>query len=177
MKECESTRLLIRELEAEDLEKVLPVYLSNPELVRRMEGSEGEAGRYDLERWQRDWQIAQMMPGRHTLWCELKENGAAIGYLDYLEEGEDGYPLLGQVLIHGDYQRRGLGSEAFLRLIDYLRAQYSWSTLRAWALEENTVGKAFLHHLGFHELGQEPGRWRLPGGPHQYTILEYGLPR
>ena len=49
MIELESKRLHMREITEDDLPKVLPVHLSNPEFLQLMEGSEGEAGRYDLE--------------------------------------------------------------------------------------------------------------------------------
>jgi hypothetical protein len=47
----ESERLTIRELTAEDLPLLMPVHLSKPEFLALVEGSEGEAGRYDLARW------------------------------------------------------------------------------------------------------------------------------
>lgn len=58
MIDLESERLRLREMSADDLPLGLPVYLSNPDFLQQQEGSEGEAGKYDLERWQRDWFIA-----------------------------------------------------------------------------------------------------------------------
>src|SRR5947209_7686081 len=137
MIELESERLRLRELTEDDLANVLPVYLSNPDVVQRMEGSEGEVGRYDLERWQRDWYIGQLMPGRHMLGCYLKADGEAVGYVDYLEEDDAGQPFLGQLMIHKAYQRQGLGSEAFHCLLEHFRKDYGWPLLRTWVLEEN----------------------------------------
>src|SRR6185312_15551070 len=82
----ESERLTIRELAAGDLPLLMPVHLSNPAFLALMEGSEGEAGRYDLARWQRDWQIASMMPGRHMLGIFLKSTDEAVGFCDFFEE-------------------------------------------------------------------------------------------
>jgi hypothetical protein len=93
MLEKMTKRLQIRESTADDLPALLPIYLSNPAFVEQNEGSEGEIGRYDLDRWQRDWHIMQMMPGNHRLGCYLKTNLTPGGFLDFLEEHEDGYPL------------------------------------------------------------------------------------
>lgn len=144
MIELESERLHIREITADDLPNLLAVYMSNPEVVRRMEGSEGEVGKYDLERWQRDWYVAQLIPGRHQLGCYLKENGEAVGFIDYLEENDDGKPWLGQLMIHKAHQRQALATEAFQCLVEHFRRDYGWPLLRAWVLEMNGPGVAFL---------------------------------
>jgi len=118
MLELMAERLQIREITADDLAALLPVYLSNPAFVEQNEGSEGEIGRYDLDRWQRDWHILQMMPGSHRLGCYLKMDHTPVGFLDFLEEHDDGYPWLGTLVIQKDYQRQGLGSETFHCLVD-----------------------------------------------------------
>jgi len=175
MIELESARLRIREITADDLEIVLPVYESNPNVMQHMEGSEGEVGRYNLERWQRDWYIAQLMPGRHMLGCYLREDGEAVGFIDYLEEHDDGKPFLGQLMIHKAYQRQGLGSEAFQCLTEHFHKDYGWPLLRTWVLEENGPGLAFLQRVGFQPIEQASGQWRLPGGLQQYIMLERSL--
>ncbi len=173
MLELESERLYIREITADDVEKVLPVHLSNPDFLQQMEGSEGEAGRYDLERWQRDWQIAQMMPGRHMLACYLKETGEAVGYVEYLEEHDDGTPWIGVLSIHREHQRQGLGTEAFQRLLEHFREEYSWSLIHTGVLEGNEAGLGFTQHLGFQPNRQLTSR--MSGGIQQFIIFERPL--
>lgn len=173
MIELESERLRLRELGADELEAVLPVYLSNPDFVQQQEGSEGEAGRYDLERFQRDWAVAQMMPGRHMLGCYLKARGDAAGFIEFWEEAEDGNPWLGALTIHKAHHRQGLGTEVFHRLIDYLRQEYGWPILRAGVLEQNTVGLAFVQHLGFRPVEQKLGRFS--GGEQTFIVFERSL--
>ena len=174
MIELESTHLSLREMTEEDLLVVLPVYLSNPDFLQQQEGSEGEAGRYDLDRWQRDWQIARFMPGNHWLGCYLKPQGEAIGFIGYLEENEDdGKPWLGAITIHKKQQRQGLGSEAFYRLIDYFRNHFGWSVLRAGVLEQNTTGLAFVRHLGFQPV--QDGVKQFPGGEQRFIVFERAL--
>ena len=129
---------MMHEVAPDDLPSLLPVYLSNPEYVAQSEGSRGEAGYYDLEMFQRDWQIAQMTPGRHMLGVYLKELGEAVGLADFL-------------WIARAHQRQGLGTEAFERLAEYFKDRYAWPSLRVGVRKTNTGALAFWRRLGFHE--------------------------
>ena len=143
---------MIREAAPDDLPLLLPVYLSNPEYVAQSEGSRGEAGYYDLEMFQRDWQIAQMTPGRHRLGVYLKEMGEAVGRADFLEEDPDeSRPWLGFLWIARAHQRQGLGTEAFERLAEYFKDRYAWPSLRVGVIKTNMGALAFWRRLGFHE--------------------------
>lgn len=153
MAEIESERLRIREAEAEDLSALLAVYLSNPEFVAMNEGARGEQGYYDLEMFQRDWQVQRMMPGGHVLGIYLKETGAAVGQASYLEENpDDGMPWLGLLMIARERQRRGLGTEALRRLAVFFRAAYGWPALRLGVLKQNTPALAFWERRGFRRV-------------------------
>src|SRR5690348_11941870 len=91
----QSPRLRLRPTTEADLPALLDVYRSNPTFVSHHEGARGESGYFDLAMLQRDWWIAQMMPGRHMLGIYLTESGAAVGIADYLEENpDDGMPWL-----------------------------------------------------------------------------------
>ena len=150
MIELESARLRIREVAPDDLPGLLPVYLSNPQFVAWNEGSQGAAGYYDLAMLQRDWQVAQMMPGRVLLGIYLKATGEAAGQADYLAENpDDGLPWLGLLMIAGPLQRQGLGSEAFARLVQHFRDDLGWSRLRLGVLEQNTPACSFWEAQGF----------------------------
>ena len=128
--------------------------------MQQNEGSEGEIGRYDLARWQRDWHIAQMMPGNHWLGCYLKNAHTPVGIVLFLEENEDdGQPRLGSLVIHKDHQCQGLGTETFQRLAEYFRQEMSWSNLRAGVKAQNEAGLAFLEHMGFHTVKQRNARF------------------
>jgi RimJ/RimL family protein N-acetyltransferase len=150
--ELESARLVIREVAPDDLPLLFPVYLSNPEYVAQSEGARGEAGYFDLEMFQRDWQIAQMTPGRHMLGVYRKETNEAVGLADYLEENpEDGLPWLGFLMIARAHQRQVLGTEAFACLAAYFKDHYGWSSLRVGVMKTNTSALAFWRGLGFLE--------------------------
>ena len=175
MLELVTTRLQIREITADDLDALLPIYLSNPTFVEQNEGSEGEIGRYDLDRWQRDWHIQQMLPGSHRLGCYLKPDLTPVGFLDFLEEHEDGYPWLGTLVIEKASQRRGLGTEAFQALVEHARRERTWTILRAGVKAVNEAGLAFLNHLGFQTAAERSGQF--PGGLQRYIVMEYVLTR
>jgi RimJ/RimL family protein N-acetyltransferase len=150
--ELESARLVIREATPDDLSLLLPVYLSNPEYVAQSEGSQGEAGYFDLEMFQRDWQISRMTPGRHMLGLYLRETNEAVGLADFLEENpEDGQPWLGFLMIARAHQRQGLGTEAFTRLVEYFKNHYGWPSLRVGVRNTNTGALVFWRRLGFQE--------------------------
>lgn len=173
MIKLESERLIIREIVTDDLPAILPALVSDPEHLRRQEGSEGEPGRYDLERWQRDWAIGQMMPGRHMLGCYVKSSREAIGYAEFMEEMDDGLPWFGISLIHMKHRRQGYGTEAFQRLATMFRSEYQWPVIRAWVAIENEVGYAFAQHIGLRIA--EKKIVRLAGGMQEIAQLEYTL--
>lgn len=174
MLELTSARLRIREVEAEDLPALLPVYTSNPAFVQQNEGSEGEVGRYDLARWRRDWQIAQMMPGNHWLGCYLKTEQMPVGIVLFLaEHEEDGQPWLGSLVVHKEYQRQGLGTEIFQRLTDYFRQELGWSNLRAGVKAQNEVGLAFLERMGFQMV--KSGNGRFSEGIQTFFVADFAL--
>jgi RimJ/RimL family protein N-acetyltransferase len=175
MLELETKQLLIRETTADELDALLPIYLSNPTFVEQNEGSEGEVGCYDLDRWQRDWHILQMMPGSHRLGCYLNSDLSAVGFLDFLEEHEDGYPWLGALVIEKASQRHGLGSEAFQGLVEYARKETTWTILRAGVKAVNEGGLSFLNHLGF-KIAEDRSD-RFVAGLQRYILMEYALAR
>ncbi len=169
----ESPRLQIRTITADDLAGVFAVHRSDPDFLRYREGSGGEPGRYNLQAWERDWQIAQIMPGRHVLVCVLKATNEFAGYIDYLEEHDDGFPWLGALTIHVAHRRQGLGREAFERLVQHFREHYGWSHLRTSVLVVNAVGIAFARHVGFQPIQQT--RLRLSAGEQQVVMFEMDL--
>lgn len=175
MIELESVRLQIREIAADDLEKLLPVFLSNPDALLQTEGSEGEFGKYDLERWQRDWYIAQMIPGRHMLGCYLKENDEAIGFAEYVEEHDRlGQPWFGAIVIRKDMQRQGLGSEIIGVVIEHIREETGASVLYSGVIEQNMAGLALAQRVGFTRSVQEAAH-QFPMGKQEIIVLETTL--
>lgn len=175
MIELESERIQIREIVADDLEELLPVFLSNPDALLQTEGSEGEIGKYDLERWQRDWFIAQIMPGRHMLGCYLKANDEAIGFAEYVEEHDRlGQPWFGAIVVRKDVQRQGLGSEIMDVVMKHIRTDTGALLLYSGVLEQNVAGRALAQRVGFTRSMQEAAH-QFPMGKQEITVLERPL--
>jgi RimJ/RimL family protein N-acetyltransferase len=175
MMRFEGKQLTVRTIEADDLEKLLPVFLSNPVALQQTEGSDGEIGKYDLERWQRDWSIAQMMPERHMLGCYLKEQDAAIGFVEYIDEHDRlGQPWLGAVVIHKLYQRQGLGTQAVQLVVEHIHKETGASILYGGVTELNVQGLTFAQHIGFRPSSQEVSH-RFPTGKQSVVVLELPL--
>ncbi len=175
MIEFESERMRIREIVADDLERLLPVFLSNPDALVQTEGSDGEIGKYDLERWQRDWSIAQMMPGRHMLGCYLKTNDEAIGFAEYVEMHDRlGQPWFGAIVIRKDVQKQGLASEIMHALIEHIAKETGAPLLYGGVLEQNVAGRALAQRVGFTRSTQQAAH-QFPMGKQEIIVLERAL--
>src|SRR5262249_5528234 len=116
---------------AGDLPMLLAAYLSHPAYVAMNEGARGEQGCYDLEMLRRDGWSAGRMPGRHRLAILSRESGEPVGIAERAQVGPAaGAPWLGALVIAAGHARRGLGSEAFARLAEHVRAARGATALR-----------------------------------------------
>ncbi len=146
---------MVRELEPEDLEALLPVYLSNPDFLETHEGSGGEAGAYDLGMLERDWYLGTMQKGHHQLGIFLREGGEPVGWVDYLERGPtDGMPWLGGVMVHAGHQRQGIAGEAVRSLLAHLAGRHGWERIRAAVDADDERASGFARQLGFRPLAR-----------------------
>ena len=92
----------------DDIAELLDVHLSNQAYLDLTEGSGGIAGAYDRGMLERDLTMSAMTPGRHTCVLRLRDGGACVGVLDWIDENpNDGAPWIGLVMVHADHQRRG----------------------------------------------------------------------
>ncbi len=175
MIELETTRVQIREIVADDLERLLPVFLSNPDALLQTEGSDGEIGKYDLERWQRDWYIAQMMPGRHMLGCYLKANDDAVGFAEYVEMHDRlEQPWFGAIVIRKDVQRQGLASEIMNGIMEHISKETGAPLLYSGVLEQNVAGRALAQRVRFTRSIQQAAH-QFPMGKQEIIVLERAL--
>jgi len=75
-----------------------------------------------------------------------------IGILDYLEHNpRDGYPWLGLLIIHRDYQGYGFGTNAYFTFEEELKEK-GIKQLRLGVLVENNSAKSFWKSAGFNYL-------------------------
>ena len=145
-------RLDVRGVEEADIDGLLAVYLSNPQLTAITEGSAGEAGHYDRGMLERDLWMSELDEARHTAGLFLREGGTCVGVLDWLDRNpEDGSPWIGLVMVHGDHQRRGYGREAVLGLFDLGRTQ-GWTGVRAAAIADDAATRGLYEAVGMREV-------------------------
>ncbi len=164
----ETRRLVLRELGPDDLEGLLPVYLSNGDFLATHEGSGGEAGGYDLSMLERDWYLGTMQEGHHQLGIYLREGGEPVGWIDYLEQSPtDGMPWLGGVMVDARHQRRGIGDEAVRGLLAHVAREHGWTRIRAAVDEDDTRAQGFARHLGFLPVAR-----RERHGPQGTTVMD-----
>ncbi len=153
-------RLLLREVGADDLRDVHGVFGSNPDFLALRE----EMAPYDLESVTRYWEMATLDPARHVLLVVHQDTGAVVGVLDFVDQSPaDGRPWIGLVMIHGDHQRRGLGTEA-VHAVARFAGSSGHRGVRMAVIEENESGLAFARHVGFEILG---GAGTEAGGTHR----------
>jgi RimJ/RimL family protein N-acetyltransferase len=91
--------------------------------------------------------------GRSTYF--IKADDTYIGLLDYMELNEqDGYPWLGLLLIHRDYQGYGYGTNAYYAFEDMMREKGK-THLRLGVLLDNKKARAFWESVGFSFFAQK----------------------
>jgi RimJ/RimL family protein N-acetyltransferase len=141
--------LTVRDIEESDLPNVFELFIADPAYLQWTEGSEGEPGRYDLGKLERDWMVARMM-GRRML--GLFADAAPIGVADVLENNpEDDVAWIGLIMVHPDARRQGVGRQIAEGIFDELRA-LGRERVRAGTFERNVSGIAFASAVGFHQI-------------------------
>jgi len=169
----ETARLTAAEVTEEDVPELLDVYLSNPGYLELTEGSGGVAGAYDRGMLERDLAMSALTPGRHTAALRLRDDGACVGVLDWMDENpNDGAPWLGLVMIHADRQQQGLAAEAIAGLADHGRRE-GWTRLREGVIDGNDAGMALALATGMREV--EHRAHRIAAGNCELAVMELAL--
>jgi RimJ/RimL family protein N-acetyltransferase len=169
----ETARLVAAEVCEEDISELLDVYLSNPDYLELTEGSGGVAGAYDRGMLERDLAMSELTPGRHTAVLRLRDGGACVGVMDWVDENpNDGTPWLGLIMIHADHQRRELGTEAIAGLTDHGR-RAGWTRLREGVIMGNEAGMALAVAAGMREIERKPHR--IAAGECELAVMELAL--
>jgi RimJ/RimL family protein N-acetyltransferase len=143
-------RLEARTPEDADIDALLGVYLSNPQITAITEGSAGEPGRYDRGMLERDLWMSELDDNRHTAGLFLRD-GACVGVIDWVDRDPGGSPSIGFVTVHAEHQRRGYGREAVRGLIAFGRAS-GWARLRASALADDPATSGLYQAVGMREV-------------------------
>jgi RimJ/RimL family protein N-acetyltransferase len=166
-----TARLDVRAPEEADIDGLLEVYLSNPQITAITEGSGGEPGRYDRGMLERDLWLSELDENRHTAGLFLGD-GACVGVIDWVDRDPGGSPAIGLVMVHADHQRRGYGREAVLGLIAFGRAS-GWARLRASALACDTATTGLYEAVGMREIEHRTGSFAA--GERSVAVFELEL--
>jgi RimJ/RimL family protein N-acetyltransferase len=140
-------RLELRAVEEADIAGLLDVYLSNPQVIAVTEGSAGAPGHYDRGMLERDLWMSELDQNRHTAGLFLRDSGACVGVIDWVERDAGGIPSIGLVLVHAEHQRRGYGREAVQGLIVAGR-ESGWTRVRASALAGDPATTGLYEAVG-----------------------------
>jgi RimJ/RimL family protein N-acetyltransferase len=161
----ETQRLRLEPVGADDLPSLLEVFLSNPQYLAWTEG-----GDYDLEKLQRDWEIAQTDPGRQMLALREAEGGELVGVLEYLEINErDGHPWIGLIMVSANRQREGFAAEAMSAIADRINMNWA-SPIRIGVIARNEPGMRLALSLGFNPYSE--AEQRMAEGIERLILLE-----
>jgi GNAT superfamily N-acetyltransferase len=131
--------MYFEEITKETLFIALEIINSNPEFNMLENGMESR----ELS----DMEEEFMNPD--TIRVLIKLDDTYIGVLDYLVENpNDQYPWLGLLVIHGDYQGYGFGSQAFALYEKEMRNR-GVKHVRIGVLKDNEKARSFWKALGF----------------------------
>lgn len=80
----------------------------------------------------------------------IKLDDTYIGLIDFLIlNPRDGFPWLGLLMIHGDYQGYGFGTNAFVLFEEQIKSRENIDALRLGVLIDNHQAKEFWKSHGF----------------------------
>ena len=152
-----------------DLDRLLEVYLSRPDVLELTEGSAGAAGHYDRGMLERDLALADLDPTRTA--AALVRDGRVVGAMDWLDSHPlRGIPWIGMLMIGAAHERQGLGREALAGLVRR-GAGEGWTAVGMGAVDERCSG--FLAALGFTPTGAV--NHRFAGGEREVRLFELQL--
>ena len=100
-----------------------------------------------------EYQFVHSVPQREIYF--IKADDTYIGLLDYMESSKrDGYVRLNLLMIHGDYQGYGYGTNAYF-LIENMFREKGITGLEIAIPKQNKKAKQFWEGLGFVLLGEQ----------------------
>jgi RimJ/RimL family protein N-acetyltransferase len=148
-----------------DMDALLEVYMSHPEVLELTEGSAGAAGHFDRGMLERDLAMADLDPEQTAL--ALLADERPIGVLIWRERHpERGIPWVGLCMIDATVERRGYGREALAGLLAH-GAGEGWSEVGMGAVDDRCAG--FLRSCGFRET--ETTLRRFAGGEREVRLF------
>lgn len=147
----QTSRLVLEDVgERPNVEEFLRVFNTNPDFIEaayRFTGKSKrsydplEVGRYLLQETIRE--------DSHCLAIRLRETGEVVGTAAFVApHPEVPSPWIGLLIISGERQGQGLGTEAAVALEHYLTAQ-GWTEIRLTVLQALPTARRFWERLGY----------------------------
>ena len=143
-------RLILRAAQEEDLASLFAVY-SNPEAMKYWSNAPHETPEQT-----RETLSTLMLPGPR-LYFAIEFEGCVIGTAGVHEGDEIGF------ILHPDYWRKGLMSEAVHRIIAHVWAETDLAQITADADPDNEASVGILRALGFQETGRAKNTFCIEG--------------
>jgi len=145
-------RVTLRPLERSDFPSVVAVYQSNPAYNCLRNGSPG----LSLEQWTAEYEeTLSLMDGR---WLAVCAGEVLIGVSHVrTHHPREGKGWISLILLHADWQRKGLGREAVSLLEGWFQSE-GCSQVHTGVITENEPALRFWGALGYEQYRQVPGQ-------------------
>jgi RimJ/RimL family protein N-acetyltransferase len=163
MMNTESTERLhiSRITEADRPGEFLELFNSNPDFVEATDQFAGKRS-YDLSDAEMHLWQTTAMENSHGLALRLRGTGELVGTASLLvPHYREPYPWIGLLLIHGAYQRQGLGTGA-ARAIETALQREGWPEVRRAVLQACPGERRFWEGLGYVEYGERVDQDKRP---------------
>lgn len=157
----QTSRLVLEDVrERPNPQEFLSVFNTNPDFI---EAAYCFTGKRSYELWDVERFLVQetIRENSHCLAIRLRETGQAVGMVAFVAPHPEVLsPWIGLLIISGDFQSQGLGTEAATALEDYLRGE-GWADTRLAVLQGLPKARQFWERLGYavyEEWQDERGR-------------------
>jgi RimJ/RimL family protein N-acetyltransferase len=147
--------------ESDRPEEFLDLFNSNPDFIEASEQFTGKRS-YDLSEAEKYLWVETTQENSRCLAIRLRETGELAGTACLLvPHHNEPYPWIGLLLIHGQHQRQGLGTEAAVSIQEAL-AREGWPEVRLGVLQANPGARRFWERLGYHVFDERPDQDKRP---------------
>ncbi len=147
--ELATERLMLEPIgELTDPEEVLSVVNSNPDWVASSDDFAGKSSWHRSDAEMHLWKES-VRENSVSFGIRRSEDGELVGLGGFLEPHPDrGVPMVGLLLVHRKWQRRGIGSETVMAIEEHL-AERGWAWILVTVLEACPSIREFWERSGF----------------------------
>jgi RimJ/RimL family protein N-acetyltransferase len=160
----QTSRLVLEDVgERPNPEEFLRVFNTNPDFIEAAYRFTGKPKRsYDL--WEIERYLFQetIRENSHCLAIRLREVGGVVGTVAFVAPHQElPSPWIGLLIINGEHQSQGLGTEAAMALEDYLKAE-GWKDVHLTVLQTLPKARRFWERLGYFVYEEQDDERKRP---------------